>query len=79
MYLQAYPKANCTWEKDDGISISDVAVQDDFADVTRLTVLNMSVPYFGNYTLKMQNKYGTYFARYQIVADGKLMLHLIEC
>ncbi|XP_045208477.2 lachesin-like [Mercenaria mercenaria] len=69
MYAQAYPKANYTWSKDGGQDISNIT-QVDIGDETTLSFPAMSVQYFGNYTLKMQNEYGTYFAHYRIVADG---------
>ncbi|XP_053372713.1 twitchin-like [Mercenaria mercenaria] len=71
MYAYAYPKAHYTWSKDDGMDLSNITNQDDFADGTTLSFPEMSVPYFGNYTLKMQNGNGTYFAHYQIVPRGK--------
>lgn len=71
MYLLAYPKANYTWTKDDGTDISKVVKQDNFERETLLTFPTMTVPYFGNYTLKMQNEYGSYLAHYQIEAYGK--------
>ncbi|XP_053372875.1 hemicentin-1-like [Mercenaria mercenaria] len=70
MYLQAYPIAIYTWSKDDGTDISKSVTQEDFANETTLTFSMISVPDFGNYTLKMQNEYGIYYAHYQVVANG---------
>ncbi|XP_053389366.1 nephrin-like [Mercenaria mercenaria] len=70
MYLQAYPRANYTWSKDDGTDMSKSVTQEDFANETTLTFSMISVPDFGNYSLKMQNEYGINYAHYQIVANG---------
>ncbi|XP_060600103.1 hemicentin-1-like [Ruditapes philippinarum] len=70
MSAQANPRAKFTWFKDDGTDLSTIAVQNDYLDETNLTFSPVSVPCFGTYTLKMENKYGINFAHYQITADG---------
>ena len=76
MYAQAYPHAKYTWTKDDGTDISNIAIQDDYLDVSNLTFPTVSVSCLGDYTLKMENKYGTNYAHYQIVADGKRVIYI---
>jgi hypothetical protein len=77
MYAKANPHGTYTWSKDDGTDISNATIQDDDLDQTNLTFPMFSVPYFGNYTLKMENKIGTNYAHYQILADGEWFYYII--
>jgi hypothetical protein len=78
MYAKANPHGTYTWSKDDGTDISNATIQDDDLDQTNLTFPMFSVPYFGNYTLKMENRIGTNYAHYQILADGEWFYYIIS-
>lgn len=76
MNLVANPRANYTWYKDDGADISTFTQQDDYSNKTMLIFKLVTVEAFGNYTLKMQNQFGTYYARYQLIATGNFYKNL---
>ncbi|KAL4228936.1 ommatidial rotation [Mactra antiquata] len=71
MDLLGHPAPNFTWSRDDGLNFTSSVEQHDFENTTILEIKSVSIPDFGNYTLKMENVYGTYIAHYQLKANGK--------
>lgn len=76
MELVGSPAPNYTWSRDDGSNIPPSVIQHDFDKMTKLQFKSVSLSDFGNYTLKMENQYGAYYAHYQLKPDGKITVQI---
>ncbi|XP_053408381.1 hemicentin-2-like [Mercenaria mercenaria] len=70
MMAHGYPYPQFTWSRDDGESIKG-PVQTNLREISILNITNIKTRDYANYSLTMNNSYGSYVAHYQLFPSGK--------
>ncbi|XP_060553803.1 roundabout homolog 1-like [Ruditapes philippinarum] len=69
MMAHGFPYPSYVWSRDDGKPMRN-PTQTDLPEISILNITNIQTSDFGNYSLTMNNSYGSYVAHYQLLQSG---------
>jgi hypothetical protein len=82
MMAIGFPYPSYVWSRGDGKPMRN-PTQTDLPEISILNITNIQTSDFGNYSLTMNNSFGSYVAHYQLIQSGKtnsllLMLYIFQ-